>query len=331
MAEIRSSSSMHRTAAAVTLVLMLSGCATILPAPEATAFHKLATVDKSAFDDVVNSEAQVGLMRSQRLLAANDGHVTLRNCGRDATEDCTVSYMVAGVGYDLVRSAPNMRALLGGIVRYSDAMAELCEAKDLDTVKSKSEGAAGAVKALATLVGAPVIAGAIIDAATFAANQRLRDKRRTALLRVALAARPSIAAATRIVTEQAAILKSVVLAGGSENIAATQAVIITGQEEERAILQGLPFDKAKLTKAERDRVAVLRVERSNALATIVEQSRQIAVARRLGAAWGKLDEVHEVLIAKLQDPSQSLETALADIDAMLALIDAITDDNKAES
>ncbi|MCW4462715.1 hypothetical protein OK349_13445 [Sphingomonas sp. BT-65] len=288
------------------------------------AFRTLATADKSAFDAVVDREAQVGLERSQRLLGANEGRVALNNCGSTATEDCTVTYAIAGVDYQLVRSAPNMRALLGGIVRYSDAMAELCEAEDLETVKSRSEGAAGAVKALAALIpGMPAITNAIIDAATFAGNERLRTKRRKALLQVALAAREPIAAASQVVAEQTAALKGSILAGGAENIAATQAVIVRGQAEERRLLNGRPLEQAVLTAAERGRVEALRAERRQALALLVEQSRQIGSARKLGAEWGKLNAAHEKLIAKLQNPDLSLEDALADINAVLALLDAI--------
>lgn len=319
-----------RRACAVAALSLASGCAT-LPAPEATAFRTLATADTRAFDDVVDSEARVGLQRSQRLLAGGDGRVVLGNCGRAAVDDCTVTYRVAGTDYALVRSAPNMRALLGAIVRYSDAMAELCEAKDLETVRSTAEGAAGAVKALAALIpGTPAITGAIVDAATFAGNERLRDKRRRALLAVALAARAPIAAASGVVAEQAATLKESVLAGGSENILATQAGILDGQAEERKLLQGRTLDEARLPPAKRARVAALRGERADALALLIVQSRQIDRARKLGAEWGKLAEAHEALIAKLQDPRASLEDALADIDAVLALLDAVKGDKKTE-
>ena len=320
-----------RIATGAALASLLTGCASTLPAPEATAFRTLATADRGAFDDVVTGETQVGLQRSQRLLGQNEGRVALNNCTRAATEDCTVTYTVAGADYNLVRAAPNMRALLGGVVRYSAAMAELCEAKDLDTVKSKSEGAAGAVKALATIVGLPAISGAIIDFATFAANERLRDKRRAALLKIALAAREPIAAASRTVSEQAAILKDVVLAGGSENIAATQATILNGQAEERAILKGVPLERARLSANQRARVEQLRASRASALALLVEQSGQIATARRLGADWGKLNAAHDALIAKLQNPELSLEDAMADINTVLALLDAIKGETKAES
>ena len=305
------------------LAALLPGCASTLPAPEASAFRTLATADKAAFDEVIAREAEVGLERSQRLLATNDGRVTLRNCGRNDTDPCTVTYAVAGQDYRLVRSAPNMRALLGGIVRYSEAMAELCEADDLDAVKAKSEGAAGAVKALATLAGLPVIAGAIIDAAAFAGNQRLRTRRREALLRVALAAQPPIRAASRIITEQAAALEASVLAGTSENIAATQAVLLETQAEERRIVAGASRDAARLTPAGRARIDALRGARIAALAQLVRQSEQIALARNLGADWNKLDAAHDTLIARLRDPAVSLEDALADIDAFLALLDAI--------
>jgi hypothetical protein len=320
-----------RVAAAAALASLLTGCASTLPAPEATAFRTLATADKGAFDEVVTGEAQVGLKRSQRLLGENEGRVVLNNCTRAAAEDCTVTYTVTGTEYSLVRAAPNMRALLGGVVRYSEAMAELCEAKDLETVKSKSEGAAGAVKALATIVGLPVISGSIIDFATFAANRRLRDKRRAALLKIALAARDPIAAASKTVSEQAAILKEVVLAGGSENIAATQATILNGQAEERAILKGVPFERARLSPDQRARVEQLRASRASALTLLVDQSGQIATARRLGSDWGKLNSAHDALIAKLQNPKLNLEDAMADINAVLALLDAIKGDTKAES
>lgn len=330
MPQTRCGATIARMTCAAAILSVASACAT-LPAPEATAFRALAKADKGAFDDVVDSEARVGLQRSQRLLAGDDGRVVLNNCGRAAVDDCTVTYTVAGTDYALVRSAPNMRALLGAIVRYSDAMAELCEARDLETVRSKAEGAAGAVKALAGVIpGAPAITGAIVDAATFAGNERLRDKRRRALLGVALAARAPIAAASGVVAEQAAALKESVLAGGSENILATQAGILNGQAEERKLLKGKTLDQARLSPARRARIEALREGRAVALAALVDQSRQIDRARKLGAEWGKLSEAHEALIAKLKDPKASLEDALADIDAVLALLDAVKGDKKTE-
>lgn len=309
---------------------LLSGCASTLPAEEATAFRTLATADKSAFDGVVDTELAVGLERSQRLLAGGDGLVTLKSCKRDDTVDCTVSYNVANTEYQLIRSAPNTRALLGAIVRYADAMAELAEAKDLDTVKSKAEGAAGAVKSLAALTPVGAIAAPIIDALTFAGDQQLRGKRRRALLRVATAARGPIAGTVTVLTEESNALKQSVLAGGSENIAATQASIIKSQQEERALLNGQPLAQARLTQAQRERVGVLRAERAAALARLVDQSQQIGSARKLGAEWGKLNKAHDALIAKLQNPKLSIEDAMADIDAVLVLLDGIKGAAKSE-
>lgn len=312
-------------------LILLQGCASTLPAPEAKAFRTLATADKGAFDEVVAQEALIGLERSQRLLARGQGRIALSDCGRNAIEDCTVTYSVGGFDYALVRSAPNLRALLGSVTRYADAMAELCEAKDLETVRSSSEGAAGAVKALAAIVpGVPAITGAIIDAATYAGNARLRTKRRQALLKVALAARAPVAAASRNLDAAASELRGSILAGGSENILATQEAIIAAQGEEGRLLAGRELDNGSIRPADRTRVLALRARRADGLAVLTQQAARINLARNLGADFGKLNEAHDKLIAKLRNPEASIEDALADIDAFLTLLDAIKGNKTAE-
>lgn len=304
-------------------VLTLSSCAS-LPAKEATAFKELATADRDAFQNLADNQQKSRLSDAQSLLRQNLIRVEVAgDCKSNSATDCLVTYtMVDGTaGPAFATPAPNSRALLSAISRYGDNMAQLAEAKDLTTVKAKSQAAAGSVKALATLLG-PVAApiGVIIDAAVFAGNAGLKEKRRRAMLTVAKAAQPKLADAAEDLTEIAKLMSDDIRAGSAAEIRDLRRRIKEDQEQERR-LKARYGRNIQVRPNVADRIDRLQDRRSENLSKLVNAAEALNRSRA-ALKFDKLAEAHALLIQSLEDPDASIEEAMTDINEFLALLES---------
>jgi len=312
-----------RIVSSLACVAMLAGCAQTLPAPEGAAFAKLAAADKDAFGSLADQDAAAGLAVSQALMEDNAGRVVIDGCGSAATGDCTLTYTVAGTDYRLITSGVHARALIGAIARYSDQMSTLAQAKDLDDLKAKSQAAAGSLKGLAAVAapGVGLIATPIIDAALFIGDASLRDKRRRAMLKIALAAQLIIERSAKALEDEAVLFKSDILKNAALSITRTQGTIIDNQARERAFLGRRK--PASLSPADYSQLEALRDKRSAGLATLNQQARTLTAARRMPTTFQPLIDAHKALIAKLQNPEISMEDAIAQVDQFLSILDEV--------
>ncbi|CAN5119482.1 hypothetical protein BH10PLA2_BH10PLA2_00250 [soil metagenome] len=312
---------------------ILSGCAT-LPAPEAVAFNTLAQANKDAFEGQINENAKGRLAIAQSLMRAGEGRVVVDGCGASVERDvsgqnkpCRLSYELDGLKTDFKPLASNTRALLGSIVRYSASMKTLAEAKDLDEVKAKAEAAAGSVKAL-TLVVAPAaaIAGPIIDAVVFAGNAALKEKRRNALRKNALAAAPAVSAVVASLTTISEQLSSNIQNAKSLQIIELQERIKEDAREETALSRAYPRYRGGRPDVAA-RIDALRERRQGNLALLVDAQDGIEKARK-PLDFSSLESGHRAVIAKLENPKESIEDAVRDFNTFLTIVDDLVEKSK---
>lgn len=301
----------------------LSGCAT-LPAKEATALHLLASADATAFDEAIQGDASTRLAQAQSFLAEGNGRVVVgAGCGTESAKNCEVTYTAASGGRRVLKAAaPNSKALLGSIKRYTEQMAALAEAKDLDTMKEKAEAAAGSLKALA-LVISPATAWAepLINAAAFIGVAQKREARRRGLLRVAQAAQPWIKAAADDLQRVWNNLRVNERDGASFRIYdLDERIKADGAEVKRLqadIGQGfMPIVTAQRIEQLQDRQAINLAEMS-------ALSDRLDAMRVEGLSFSKLTDAHTELILSLKNPKGNTEDMIRDVNSVLTLLEQI--------
>jgi hypothetical protein len=317
-----------RFAITLALVALPTGCTQTLPAPEAGAFRTIATLSRDDFTQAVDREYDATISAAARGLHANRGRIAVNGCGSQDQEDCTVTYTENGFSTPLVKAAPNARALMGGIANYGGRMAELAEAPDLEELRAKAEAASGAAKALAlaALPAGPLagLAGPIIDAGFWAANTRRVDRRRHALLDIALATQPSIDQAAATLTTMSVPLRDTPIQVMASQLNQTKNEIAFSQNEERAVRRRAGSmrsgrDAARLTA----RADQLRDRRDAAFTSLIRQQEELNALRAPGLDYRKLADAHRTLIKKLRDPHVSIENAVRDLDFLVATAGAV--------
>ena len=295
--------------AGITAIILasLSACAT-LPAPEATAFHKLATANRDAFDGLTWRERAALSDLAIRRVGAGQGTIRQQHCGPDDDAECRLDYDLDGTGITLGVAAPHTRALIGAVARYGGQMADLAEAKDIKELDDKAAAAGGAVRGLIAVVlpGSDAITKPIVDAAVLALHGKLVAKRRQLLLVNAQAAKPAIDTASSRMTEIAGLAKQNILIASAASIRRAQ----------RALGDLRPPDKP----GARD---PFQAQRTDEAAALIHAGRDLNGARRLTTDFSDLAKAHDALIAKLRDPKVSLEGAEAYLDNFLALLDDV--------
>lgn len=188
------------------LALLLSGCGT-LPAGEAGAFRTLASANRDSFTGLSQRESD---LVNAIALSQPTASVERENCDLGGTGTCALVVELADGGrFILSPTAPETRALIGGLATYGDSMAELAEAKDVDAAQDAAAKAGASVKGLAAMVpGAPSIIGPVIDGIVWGAGQGMVQKRRRALLAAAEKADPAVQLAARRMGEISGRLRS---------------------------------------------------------------------------------------------------------------------------
>jgi hypothetical protein len=220
------------------LLLVTASCAT-LPAKEADAFHELSTAQRDAFVGLTETERKALIAFASSARNASGSSWTAQHCGDDPTEtaDCVLTFRDSGGGkFALTTAARNARAVIGGLAKYGDKMAQLAEAKDLATAREKTQAVGAAVKGLATAVDFAVpIVGAVVDLAIFAESARLKEKRRRALLQAARVAQPIVEVAADRLGQIAKPLRANVITVSSQRVrdALTR---VAGLREQQAVL-----------------------------------------------------------------------------------------------
>lgn len=296
-----------RAGVAAFVLAGLSACAT-LPAPEATAFHKLATADRDAFDGLIGRESAALSELAIRRVGAGEGTIRTQHCGPDDSADCRLDYALDGTAIVLGAAAPHTRALIGATARYGGQMADLAEARDIQELDDKARAAGGAVRGLIAVVlpGSDAITTPIVDAAVLALHGKLVAKRRRLLLVNAEAAKPAIDTAAARMTEIAGLAKQNILIASAASIRRAQ----------RALGDLHLPDPPGANDP-------LRGERTDAAATLIRAGRDLNGARLLATDFSALARAHDALIAKLRDPKASLDGADAYLDDFLAVLDDV--------
>ncbi|MEG3172126.1 hypothetical protein U1708_07850 [Sphingomonas sp. ZB1N12] len=301
----------------------LSGCAT-LPAKEATALHLLASADTTAFDEAVQGDAAARLAQAQSFLAESNGRVVVgAGCGAESAKNCEVTYTAASGGRRILKAAaPNSKALLGSIKRYTEQMAALAEAKDLDTMKEKAEAAAGSLKALALVISpATAWAAPLINAATFIGVAQKREARRRGLLRVAQAAQPWIKVASDDLQHVWDNLRVNERDGASFRIYDLDERI----KADRAEVQRLQMDNGLGTMpiVTTQRIEQLQDRQATNLSEMSKLSDRLDAMRGERLSFRKLTDAHAELILSLQNPKANTEDMIRDANSVLTLLEQI--------
>lgn len=290
------------------LALVLSGCAA-LPAKQAGAFSTLAGADRDAFEALAAQENAALTDYAKGYLRRNPGsRVEVRDCqlspalpGPRPMPACKVvliprtpASMPAGVTLEpisIAAAAPQTRLLIGGLADYGASMAELAEAKDLDDARAATSKVGDSVKGLvATIPGAPALAGAVIDIAVWATNQSFQQKRRKALLEAARNA------------------------DGAVQTAARQMGVISLRLRENLELAALE----KLTEANEAYAAAPNDQTFTALVTATAQ---VNAARSVRTDYSALAKGHQDLIRALEDDVDPV-AALGEIQTFVSLVAA---------
>lgn len=296
-----------RAGVAAFILASLSACAT-LPAPEASAFHQLATVNRDAFDGMIGRESAALADLAIRRTGAGEGMIRTQHCGPDDDVDCRLDYELSGTDIALGAAAPHTRALIGATARYGGQMADLAEAKDINELDDKARAAGGAVRGLIAVVlpGSDAITRPIVDAAVLALHGKLVARRRQLLLVNAEAAKPAIDTAAARMTEIAGLAKQNILIASAASIRRAQRTLGDLRAPDQPGAKD-PF----------------RGERTDAAAALIRAGRDLNGARQLATDFSALAKAHDALIAKLRDPKASLEGAAAYLDNFLALLDDV--------
>lgn len=306
---------------------VLAGCAT-LPAPEATAFKKMASAKKDAFDNVAAAEAAALSSLAAADLDAGVGRFTIASCsGAVESPPCVVTYERDGATYPLTTAAPHAGELIAGIADYGAAMAELAEATDLEDAKAGAEAVGAGVKSLAALLpGAPVIVGPLVDAAVWAGQKRIVEKRRQALLGAARKAHPVVKLAGEELGRIAIPLKHNLVRASSQRVTNAATRIGLSQQEERALRQQLAglkptqiVERSALVRTVGDGSAARRADTEELLAA----AQGLNAARSIKTDFTGLEKAHAKLLDRLANPEISLEDALKDLNEFLGHVDAI--------
>ena len=302
--------------------LFLTGCAANLPKAEADAFKTIAAADRDALSDLTQAQLASRLRYAKRAIVNGDGRVLVSaGCPDGDQGDCMVTYRLSDKSDEvaLVRSGANARVVMGSIARYGEQMAELAEAKDLDTVKAKAEAAGGAAKSLLlTVIPGADVAKPIIDLLLMAHNASLREKRRQALLANARAADPAIRQAALLLNGILIPVKTDLEMDAAREVNDIQARMADAHRAELEIL-----NKRKRTADEDRRLAVLREGRARDLDLLVEASRKVNAVRGIDTDFGALATAHAKLIQKLENPDYNAEDVFRDLNQILVLIDQI--------
>ncbi|HEX8555321.1 MAG TPA: hypothetical protein VF695_11490 [Sphingomonas sp.] len=307
---------------ALIVASFLNACAH-LPAEQATAFQSLAKVNASALDDAIKRDEEERISLAQSMIREGMGKPILLNCESDAKEACVVTYALDdGTSRQFRPLAQNSKALLGSIVRYSDLMAQLCEAKDLDTIKTKSEAAAGSVAALAMLTGVGAIATPIMSATALLVNGSWREKRRSALLRVAQAADKPITVAADKLTAIAKRLATNAGLGAADRLDALQ-TRMNDDAGEVALLSAALHGAATPQPELRGRIELLQARRATDLAALVTAADEVNKARQ-PRSFESLKNGHAALIASLRDPKSSQEDTMKFISEFGVILDQLS-------
>lgn len=312
--------SVRAATAAVTLSLALSGCASKLPGPEAEAFRIIAETNRTAFVELSDEHLAAQTRFAKRAILTGDGTVVVDpGCNLPEKGACIVTYRLADSPVRLNQSPAKAIAVLGSLSRYGASMAELAEAKDLDTVNTKAGAAAGAAKSLILTVapGAGIVAP-IIDLALLAAKSSLREKRRAALLRVAEAADPGIRDAAALFDGMLKPMRRDIELNATQEVTDIQRRMVGLEIEERAIAK-----IAKPTAAQQARLATLRQRRADDLELLIGSAGKVNAVREIDIEFATLAEAHAELVEKLRNPDTDTQELFENLNQVLVLIDQI--------
>jgi hypothetical protein len=309
-------------------ILCLPACAT-LPAPEAKAFHELATANRDAFGSLVETQTEVFTRLARRGIESGRGRIQQMNCSDADLEECRLSYDLDGADIALGPTAVNTRKLIDAIATYGERMAQLAEASDLEAVSERADAAAGAVQALIATVSPPAgaIAKPILEGAALAHRQKLVKRRRAFLLQIASAAKPSIDTASMAMTEIAKVVRDNLAIAAARSLREGQRALNEGERRESALVGRSAALASKAGAEERrdyveDRLDRVREQRGEQVEAMVGAARALNATKQLEVDFKPLADAHDALIAKLRNPDESLEAAIADIDKFLALLDS---------
>jgi len=321
-----------RLSGLVATLYCLSACAT-LPAPEAIAFRKIAEADRVRFSAITVTEREAVTGMAVRQVAANRGKIDYTNCATRDVGDCRLSYQLDGLVIDLGQSAPNMRRLIDHISDYAGSMADLAEAKDIDLATDKAGGAADAAASLAAVVGVPFVKPAL-DAVVQLFRADLVARRRRLMLENARAAQPVIVAAAARMSAIAEPVKTNILAAAGIDLEEAGGALESSQARATALVQrvqrlrqdtasgrGRAEERLDGTEARLEAVQAARAAQAEAA---IRAGNAVSVARRIDTDFSALAEGHGKLVARLADPSVSLDQALGDINRFLAVLDAFS-------
>jgi hypothetical protein len=312
------------------LLCCLSACAT-LPAPEAAAFRKIAAADRVRFTAITETEREAVTGMAVRQVAANRGKIDYVNCATRDVGDCRLSYRLDGLVIDLGQSAPNMRRLIDRISDYAAAMADLAEARDIDLAVDKAGGAASAAASLAAVVGVPFVKPAL-DAVVQLFRADLVARRRRLMLENARAAQPVIVAAAARMSAIAEPVRTNIIAAAGIDLDEAGGALETSQARATALEQraerlrqeaarGGSQAEERLDGTE-TRLEAVRAVRAAQAEAAIRAGNAVSIARRIDTDFSPLAEGHGQLVARLADPSVSLDQALGDINRFLAVLDA---------
>jgi hypothetical protein len=312
----------------IALLYWLPACTT-LPAPEAKAFHELATANRDAFGGLVETQTAAFAGLARRGIENGRGRMQQMNCSDADSGECKLSYDLEGSDIALGPAAVQTRKLIGAIATYGERMAQLAEARDLDAVAERADAAAGAVQALIVAVAPPAGAAVkpILDAAARAHREKLVRRRRAFLLAIATAAKPSVDTASRTMTDIAREVRENLAIAAARSLRASQRALDAGERQERDLVaRGEALRARPGTEEQRDyvddRLDGVRARRGEQVDAMIRAARALNATKELDVDFKPLREAHDALIAKLQDPDMSLEAAMAEVDKFLGLLDA---------
>lgn len=306
--------------AAAALSLTLSGCANQLPGPEADAFRIIASTNQTAFLELSDEQITAQTKYAKRAILTGNGRVVVdTGCNDPEKGACIVTYTLAGGDVKLGQSPAKAQAVLGSLSRYGAAMAELAEAKDLDTVNSEASAAAGAAKSLILSVapGAGIVSP-IIDLALLAVKSTLREKRRRALLVIAEAADPGIRDAVVLFNGMLKPMRRDIELNATQEVADIQRRMVGLEIDERSILKN-----GKLTAAQEQRLAALRQRRAADLDLLVASAGKVNAVREIDLDFETLSKAHTELIEKLRNPDIDTQELFENLNQILVLLDQI--------
>lgn len=307
--------------------LVLGACAT-LPADEATAFKKMASAKSEAFTSLAGAEATAISDLAAQNVVSGAGRFTVHDCSsaEDAKTPCLVTYVDGGAQYPITTAAPHARGIVSDISDYGAAMADLAEAKDLDSAKAKSDAVGASIKGLAATVGASPFVAPIVDAGAWLNHKRLVEKRRQILLIAARKANPLVEAAATQLGAIAAPIRTHLLAASSRRVtnAATRVGLLSKdqvglQAQVKALKSEQILERTALQRALADNATDVRL----AIQDLMSASRSLNSARAIKTDFSGLAKAHETLLKRLDDPTVSLEGALTDLNEFLAQISAL--------